>query len=221
MALSKTNPFPFFTSVVVNWRSAWKQPSFRIQLVICILLIISFGFFFPFFFDYIESRDGERLNDFILNRIPPKDVSWMVFLLLYLGICIGMLCNLVKPKNFLIAMEVYCIVTMLRILSILLIPLNPPFGYIPLKEPFVALFINGTRIISKDLFFSGHASTIVTIYFSVEQRHFKNIILIFSIMVGTLLLVQHVHYTIDVIVAPVAVFFCYLLSKKVFTKDIL
>ena len=209
------------STIRLNWRTAWRQRLFRAQLIVCLLVIIAFGFLFPSFFDFIESRNGNTLNDFILNLIPPKDISWTVFLFLYLGIAIGMLSNLIKPKNFLIALEVYCLVTLLRMCSITLIPLNPPFGYIPLKEPFVALFVNGSRIISKDLFFSGHASTIFAIYFSVEQKQVKNVLLIFSIMVGSLLLVQHVHYTIDVLFSPVAVFICYWISKKIFLKNVL
>lgn len=221
LAKSKANTLSFFAVVKLNWLASWKQPLFLIQFIISLGIIASFGFFFPFFFDFIEARNGQTLNDFIVASIPPKDVSRMIFLLLYLGILIGMLCNLLKPKNFLIALEIYCLVTFLRIISISLLPLNPPFGYIPLKEPFVALFINGTRTISKDLFFSGHASTIFAIYFSVEQKHFKSILLLFSITVGGLLLMQHVHYTMDVLASPLAVFFCHRLSKKVFTKNIL
>jgi hypothetical protein len=221
MSLQNNKFVSRLTPLKRNWIGAWNQPSFRIQFIISLLIILAFGFFFPFFFDYLEARDGMPLNDPLLNVLPPRDVSWMVFLCLYSGILIGTACNIIKPKNLLIALEIYFLVTMMRIFSLSLVALNPPSGYIPLKEPFVALFTNGTRIISKDLFFSGHVSTILAVYFSVEQRQFKNIILFFSIMVGSLLLLQHVHYTIDIIVSPVATFFCSILVKKVFTREIL
>jgi hypothetical protein len=209
------------TSFKSSWRSAWKQSAFRIQFFISLLIVIGFAFFFPFFFDYLEARNGKLLSDPLLDFLPPRDSSWMVFFCLYSGILIGLVCNLLRPKNFLIAMEIYSLVTLMRILSLSLVALSPPSGYIPLKEPFVALFTNGGRIISKDLFFSGHVSTILSLYFSVEQKQFKNIILVFSVMVGSLVLLQHVHYTIDVVVSPIATYICALLAKKVFTKDIL
>jgi hypothetical protein len=209
------------TTVKTRWIEAWKNPSFRIQFILSLVIIFAFSFFFPYFFDYIEARNGNPLNDPVLNNLPPKDLSWMVFLCLYSGILIGIFCNAGRPRNLLIAMETYFLVTLLRIFTILIVPLNPPAGYIELQEPFVALFTNDGRIISKDLFFSGHLSTILSLYFSVQQRQFKNIILVLSIMVGSLLLIQHVHYTIDVVVSPIATFFCFVMANKIFTKQIL
>lgn len=211
----------YFSSVRENWRTIWRQPSFRIQFIIFLLPVIGFGFFFPFFFDYLEARDGIVLNDPIVNLLPAKDISWIVFFFLYSGILMGLACNLIKPKNFLIGLEIYCLVTLLRITSLWLVALNPPPGYIALQEPFVKLFTNGGKLISKDLFFSGHVSTILSFYFSVEQKQFKNILLIFAVMIGSLVLVQHVHYTIDVLVSPLATFLCFLVAKKVLTKNIL
>src|SRR5690242_14252031 len=129
-------------SVKSNWIAALNQPAFIVQFVISLAIIFAFSYFFPFFFDFIEAREGTPLNDPLLNVLPPRDVSWMTFLCLYSGIVIGILCNIGKPKNLLIALETYFLVTMLRILTITLIPLNPPSGYIPLEEPFVGLFTN-------------------------------------------------------------------------------
>ncbi|MCX6291235.1 MAG: phosphatase PAP2-related protein [Bacteroidetes bacterium] len=218
---NKTNSFSSFTPVKQAWSHSWKQPSFRVQFIFFLAVVIGFAFFFPYFFDYLEARDGKILNDPLLNLIPPKDISWTVFFFLYSGILIGLFCNILKPKNFLIGLEIYALVTLLRITSLSLVALNPPPGYIALKEPFVQLFTNGGRLISKDLFFSGHVSTILAFYFSVGQKQFKNILLIFSVMVGCLVLVQHVHYTIDVLVSPLATLACSLFVKKSLTKNIL
>jgi len=207
-------------SVSHRWQKCLKQPAFQVQLVIALSIVAAFGFIFPSYFDYLEARNGTLLNDPLLGLIPPKDSSWIIFFFLYTGIVTGIICNIIRPKNLLIGFEIYCMVTILRLISLYLVPLDPPAGYIPLKEPFVGLFTNGGRIISKDLFFSGHVSTILSLYFSVEQKQFKSMILVFSIMVGTLLLVQHVHYTIDVLVSPFATYACSIVVKKVFMKNI-
>jgi hypothetical protein len=211
----------YFTSVRQLWRAALKQPSFRLQLILSLLILAGFGFFFPFFFDYVEGRHGILLNDPLLNLIQPRDTSWTVFFFLYTGIFMGIFINLRHPKNFLVMLEIYCMVTLLRITSLTCIAFDPPNGYIPLKEPFVQLFTNGGRIISKDLFFSGHVSTILSVYFSVQHKQAKSILFIFSVMIGMLVLLQHVHYTIDVLFSPIATFACAWFSKKVLTKNIL
>src|ERR1043166_9319076 len=98
----------YFKNVRLHWKEAWKQEAFRLQLMVFLVLAISFGFFFPFFFDYVEAREGKILSDPLLNLIPARESSWIVFLFLYTGIILGIRCNLLKPKNFLIGLEIYC-----------------------------------------------------------------------------------------------------------------
>jgi len=69
------------------------------------------------------------------------------------------------PRLLLVVLETYCMVTALRILSIYFFPLHPPDGYMPLGEPVAQLFARDHKIISKDLFFSGHVATILSLYF--------------------------------------------------------
>ncbi|HEX3386290.1 MAG TPA: phosphatase PAP2-related protein, partial [Mucilaginibacter sp.] len=70
----------------------------------------------------------------------------------------------------------------------------------------------------KDLFFSGHTSTMVLIYLCLQKRTDKLIALIAAFAVACLLLVQHIHYTIDVLAAPVVVYPCYRLTRYLFFK---
>jgi hypothetical protein len=205
----------------LSWKQAKSNQRFKIQFSFTCAVIVSIGLFFPEYFDFLEARNGKVLNDAILNMIQPIDVSWLTFFFLYFGLAIGISCNFFRPVDLLVAFQTYSLVTVMRIISLYFIPLNPPEGYIELKDPVLGLFFtNEGRICSKDLFFSGHVSTILSVYFSVQQRFWKNILLIFTVMTGVLVLVQHVHYTIDVIVAPVATYGCYMLSRKILLKGI-
>jgi hypothetical protein len=203
------------------WGEAWKYKNFRIQALITLVLIIGIGRFFPFYFNYLEARDGTPLSDPLLDMIPAKDVSWMVFFCLYSGALITILCNLVHPKNFVLAFQTYAFVTIMRIISLYFVHLDPPAGYIELKEPVLSsFFTTDGKICSKDLFFSGHLSSILAAYYSVSQRQYKSILLVISVMVGLLVLVQHVHYTIDVIVAPPLTWLCYRFSRYTCLKNV-
>ena len=204
-----------YSSVIAAaWRQAWTIPSFRIQAVITLIIILSFTVIFKQFFDFVESRQGALLNDYILVRIPSYNVSWIVFFFLYSGIIFGLYYHLGHPKTILIIFQTYVIVTLLRICTLTIFPLEPPAGYLPLREPFVQLFTSGGRIISKDLFFSGHMSTILSLFFASHRKYVRTFLLFCSLMVGVMILIQHVHYTIDVVFALPATFIIYIFCKK-------
>jgi hypothetical protein len=204
----------YLSSVTQAWKNAWKFKSFRIQSIITLVIVLSFTVIFNWFFDFVESRKGAHLEDFLLMWLPAYNVSWIVFFFLYCGIIFGIYFHLDHPKTILIAFQTYVIVTFVRIFTITFLPLEPPSGYIPLREPFVQLFTNGGKIISKDLFFSGHMSTILSLFFSSHKKFTRAFLLLCSLMVGTMVLVQHVHYTIDVIVAIPATYLIYFFSKR-------
>ena len=201
-------------SVKIAWKNAWAYPAFRTQAIVSLITILSFSIVFNRFFDFVEARQGALLNDYILNILPSYNVSWIVFFFLYSGIIFGIYYHLSHPKTILIIFQTYIIVSLLRICTITLIPLEPPDGYLPLREPFVQLFTSGGRIISKDLFFSGHMSTILSLYFASHRKYVKTFLLFCSLMVGIMVLIQHVHYTIDVIVAVPATYLIFIFCKK-------
>jgi hypothetical protein len=112
-------------------------------------------------------------------------------------------------KNFLLA---YVLLSISRILMIFLFPLEPPAGLIELKDPVISLFI-GPKFIEKDLFFSGHTSTIFLLYLCFENKTDKWIAAGLALLTGVLLIIQHVHYTIDIAAAPLFAYICYRLTR--------
>ena len=210
----------YFTQTRIAWKEAWKSSNFKFHFFFTLALILGLTQFFPHFFDYLEARNGTRLNDPLLNLIPPNDVSMLVFFFLYTGVLICFMANLIHPRHLVLAFQTYAFVTMMRIVSLYFVCLEPPFGYIELGEPVLSnFFTTHGKICSKDLFFSGHFSSILSIYFSVTQKKYKYILLVFSIMVAVLVLVQHVHYTIDIVAALPFTWLCYWFSKKLVLKN--
>ena len=201
-------------SVKIAWKNAWSYPAFRTQAIVSLIAVLSFTIVFNRFFDFVEARQGALLNDYVLNILPSYNVSWIVFFFLYSGIIFGIYYHLSHPKTILIIFQTYIIVSLLRICTITLFPLEPPEGYLPLREPFVQLFTSGGRIISKDLFFSGHMSTILSLFFASHRKYVRTFLLFCSLMVGVMVLIQHVHYTIDVIVAVPATYLIFIFCKK-------
>ncbi|OIQ68657.1 PAP2 superfamily protein [mine drainage metagenome] len=106
----------------------------------------------------------------------------------------------------------------MRFVTLSLVALNPPQGMILLEDPVNSAFYHNA-VITKDLFFSGHTATMVTIFLCLEKRGDKIIALIAAFAVACLLLLQHVHYTIDVLAAPVVVYACYRLTRYLFFTE--
>jgi membrane-associated phospholipid phosphatase len=98
------------------------------------------------------------------------------------------------------------------------VPLNPPPGLIQLSDPIANAFY-GKSFVTKDLFYSGHTATVFLIFLCLEKRDEKIAALIATFIVGVLVLFQHVHYTIDVIAAPVFTYICFFIARKI-TKPV-
>ena len=116
----------------------------------------------------------------------------------------------------LLGLKCYLLITLLRMTTMYVFTLDPPNGIIPLHDPIVDVIAYGGTVFNKDLFFSGHVASL-TLFVLLEERPFFRKILFFNtLIVAGLLLLQRVHYTIDVIVAPLMVMGVFRLTKKNF-----
>ncbi|MDF2433986.1 MAG: hypothetical protein JWP44_3617, partial [Mucilaginibacter sp.] len=84
-------------------------------------------------------------------------------------------------------------------------------------DPLTGVFY-GEANITKDLFFSGHTATLTLIMLCLEKRTDKIIAFFAVVTVAVLLLVQHIHYSIDILAAPVITYLCYCFIRY-FLKD--
>ena len=99
-------------------------------------------------------------------------------------------------------------------ITITLVPLEPPKNLHPIVDAMANAFY-GPHFITRDLFFSGHTATVFLMGLCLKGRIDKLAAFIATSFVGILLLVQHVHYTIDVVVAPFLTWFIFLIAKKI------
>ncbi|MES2003431.1 MAG: phosphatase PAP2-related protein [Bacteroidota bacterium] len=202
--------------IALAWRKAWGNRDFRLKTIIGTILLLVVILSLPYFFAIIERRQGVQFNDWLLGFIPPVDVSLLTFILIWSMTLFLWVRAIQNPAIFLVALCSLVILCYSRIVTISLIPLNPPAGLIPLKDPISSLFYGGPEVfITKDLFYSGHTATQFLIFLCLHKKTDKLIALFSTITVAALVLVQHVHYTIDVLAAFVITYFVYLLGKKV------
>jgi len=204
----------YFELARQNWKKAWFNKSFRLNLMVGLVIMIALLILTSFFFKYIEDNpNGVILHDWVLNKLPSMDVSIpivcfevsVVTLLLVRSITSPILCI-----TFLIA---FLFILIFRIITIGLTQLDPPIGLVVLKDP-IADVVYRSGFIKRDLFYSGHASILFLSSFCLSKRVDKYYVVSVAILVCILLLIQHVHYTIDIVCAPFFAFGCFSLSKK-------
>jgi hypothetical protein len=199
-------------SIKDRWKQASSTTPDKLKLIVGSVLIFTIIGILPYFFRHIEKRNGVVLHDWVLEQIPPHNVSVAIFVFIWgMGILI-LYRAIYKPQIYVYYCWSLIVVCLVRMLTISLVALNPPIGLIPLADPLTGVFY-GQAIITKDLFFSGHIATLTLIYLCLEKKTDKILGLISIIIVACLLLVQHIHYTVDIIASPIITYTCYRLTK--------
>ena len=195
------------------WLPLLKTSKFRIQFFLTIFFLLSALFVYRKFLDFAEARPGIVIPDPVLNLFNPIDLTWLIFGIIYLCLIIGVFALAKKPEKLLLAFQTYTAVVVVRIIAMYLMPFEAPEKLIVLKDPFVELFGSGESL-TKDLFFSGHTTTLFMLFLVVESKRLKYVFLISAIVVGVTIVLQHVHYVIDVFAAPFFTYTCYALISS-------
>ena len=199
----------------ISWSEAWQLQSFRNKTFVALVLVAIILLLLPTFFAFIEKREGMVLQDFVLERLPATDVSIPTFFIIWSVVLLVFYRIYQNPIIFLVVAYGFILMCIARVLTISLLPLNPPPGLITLKDPIANIAYGGKGIfITKDLFYSGHTGNMFLFFLCLQAKWDKIIALAASFMVGILVLIQHIHYSIDVISAFIFTYFLYLGAKK-------
>ena len=192
----------------MNWKEFLTDKKKQKELIVSIPFLAAILIIFPQFLQFVEARSGVVFTDPLLALFNPIDLTWLTFGLIYLSIVVSLFSLAKKPERLLFGFQCYGLMVLFRLIVMYLLPLEPPAKLLPLNDPFVQLLGTG-EILTKDLFFSGHTATLFLLFLIIEQRVFKIILLTSTIIVGITVLLQHVHYTVDVAVAPFVAYTSY------------
>lgn len=185
-----------------GWRTAWRDPLFRGWACCLLALAPLLAWGLPRFFAAIELRPGATPFDPVLARFGPADVSWITFAVLYGTIAIGLWRLGHRPWALLRALVAYVFLTLFRMFTLWTFTLEPPTSIIPLVDPFTQFFYPGSTPFLKDLFFSGHTATLALLACALPRGPWRAWSMACTVVIGLLVIAQHVHWTVDVVVAP-------------------
>jgi len=207
-------PQSILIEVKQGWQEAWLTPAFRRRLMVGMVVLVALLSLLPRFFQMIERRHGLLLNDRILRALPAYNISTALFIVMWVFTAYCVFRAAQTPRMFLAYLWSFIFLTAFRCLTITLVPLDPPDGLIGLVDPVSNFFYGSDKFVTKDLFFSGHTSSMFLLFLTVPGKTDKKLALVVTAVVAFLLLVQHVHYTLDVLGALVFCWISYLIATR-------
>lgn len=199
--------------IISIWKKEISESKFAVSFVLWLVVLVAVLSLFTRFLGWVEAREGVMLNDPLLQMIEPRDFTWATFGLIYVGVILALVHLASQPRRLLVAIQAYTLMVVVRMVMMWLVPLNPAEGLIVLRDPIVQLLGDGTAP-TKDLFFSGHTATMFLFFLVSSSRAFKAVFLTFTFLVAAFVLWQHVHYTIDVLVAPFVAFVSFQIVRQ-------
>lgn len=209
----------YFRIFFDNWRHFFKQKNNLLLFIGGILFLTAVVLGISQFFGWNEIRPGVHLNDPILAMFKPIDLTWFTFIILYGTLLVTVIWMLPRPGIVTFAAYGYGLLVAVRMLTMYLLALEAPLNIIPLEDPFIAI-IGGGVTLQKDLFFSGHTGSAFFFFLLVNNKRLKYSLLAVTGIIGTCVLLQHVHYSIDVFSAPFFTFAVFIVIRNFINRFI-
>lgn len=195
-----------------------------------LLFVVATLHLFTRYLVYNETREGTVvLNDPLFSYFNAIELDTIAFALIYIPLITFIIYGSFRPRVLAFAMTTYGLLVWFRMFAMFVTPLEVPAGMIDLKDPIV--FVLGTgQAIQRDLFFSGHTSTLTIltlIAFAVHRisstkielkadKYVKYFFMFSLVIVASCVVLQKAHYTIDVFAAPFFAFGAYSVAKKMY-----
>jgi membrane-associated phospholipid phosphatase len=204
------------------WSKPWRSGRFRVEFFLTIAMTVVALATLANFLNWVETRPGVVYADPVLALFPAVDLTWFTFALIYVGLISGIAFLSRHPRAMLIAFQSYVLMVVIRISAMYVLPLAAPPMAIPLQDPTVQYLGTG-KLLTQDLFFSGHTSTLFLLFLTAQGRGLRTAFLVCTVAVGICVLLQHVHWTVDVLVAPFIAYTCFrivtMLARRRWSKD--
>lgn len=184
------------------WKIKLSQSHYRARFLYTLLFLLLILRIFTWYIIQNESREGVILDDPVFKLFTAIDLNIPIFAMIYLSLVFGLISLTYRPEWLLVALQTYCLMVIFRMIMMYVTPLELPDTTIDLEDPLVFIIGTGGLKLTKDLFFSGHTATLFLLFLTAQNKKLKYVFLICTILVGIFVILQKVHFTVDVLVAP-------------------
>ena len=201
-----------------KYKTYFTQKSFIISVLIGILFLLA-SFVINFYAGtYATENASSPVQDIILSNIPVFDVdATFIYGPLFLWLFVAIIL-LYEPKKIPFVLKSVALFILVRSIFITLTHIGPfPDQIIVSADPskWVSKFTFGG-----DLFFSAHTGLpfLMSLIFW-DNKYFKWIFFATAVFFGIIVLLGHMHYTIDVLSAFFITYTIYHIALALFKKD--
>jgi hypothetical protein len=193
-------------------RERWRGRILELLLTLLgVAIIVSL---FLRFTGWVERRSGVILEDPILQAFAPVDLSWPIFGIIYGGLVVAIVILVQRPDDLLVMLRAYGLLVLVRMGAMWVTPLDPPESMILLVDPIAGVGPGG--VLTRDLFFSGHTATMILLALGMRRRIERILFFIAALLLAAFLLMQHVHYTVDILASPFFAWGCFRVSRLLY-----
>ncbi len=182
-----------------------------VSLSISALFLLVSALLFIQFLSYHEPMADQlswRFDDPFYAWLPAKDMSIPIFSITYGSLILFLVFEYSHPIKISYGILAYAFLIILRMFTMTLVPLREPIDVVDLVDPFLNELIYPSKIDS-DLFFSGHTGLLLLLFFISKRAIF--IVIAFALAI--FLMIQRIHYSIDILGAIPFSFIAYQASK--------
>ncbi len=200
----------------MTWRYVLHSTRYQWAIGFCLAMMLMMVFYLPtFYLEIIQPKKGLIINDLLLKVMIPFNWSVPIFIILYLSLIHTVYASIRNPNAIVIGLTTYCAVNLIRMGTMYMLTLEPPPGMILLVDPIATFLVYPDSGFAKDLFFSGHVSSMMAMVLVETNRKIKYFKIFGTVAVGVFLAWQHVHYTLDLVVAPLVTYGVFIVILRV------
>ncbi|MEI6352799.1 MAG: phosphatase PAP2-related protein [Candidatus Nomurabacteria bacterium] len=208
--------------IFTNYRETFTDKKILFDMFIGVLLFI-FGLVVAYYaYAYTQTYQGTIAQDIFLDNLPIVNVALLFFGgMAFMGV-VAVVLSLLDPKRIPFVLISTGLFFAVRGFFLILTHLAPPnieyYQYIQYEHHIknvVFTLSSGT-----DLFFSGHVgyAFLLTLIFWYK-KYLRYFFLLFSFLMAGVVILGHLHYSIDVFSAYFIVFGIFEFAKKYFHKE--
>ena len=197
----------------------FKNKDFVISLITGVVLLVVSFVVSVYAVDYANQSISNSVTDIVLSNTRVYNVDGIfVYGAVLMVACIALVC-IVRPQRMPFIFKSIALFTFIRSCFISLTHIAPYPAHIAISSSiFTTLF--PTIFTGDDLFFSGHVGlSFLMALILWEYRFWRILFLASSVIFGIVVLLGHLHYSIDVASAFFITFTIFTIAKNIFKQD--
>lgn len=203
--------------IAQEYRELFRNPEYRSSFFLGLALFVIVLGIHMYAAGYATAHLGSTASDIFLDQFAaPAITAWIYLYGTLVFLVVAVASAITWPRSLPFTFKTAAAFTIIRAGFIILTHLGFPAGMATIPHPtaFESLFFRG------GLFFSGHAALPALLAFIYwDRKPLRYLFLVSTVFFSAIVLLGHLHYSIDVFAGIFIAHSIYCLSEKAFSRD--